>query len=90
MTKSTRSPKKLMARFCDANDKCKIVHFGAQGYSDYTMHRDKKRRENYRSRHHSGKNAKYNTPNALAYHLLWGESTNLSANIKAFKKRYNV
>lgn len=79
-----------MAKFCDEHDKCKIVHFGAKGYSDFTLHHDKRRRENYRSRHHSGKDAKFDTPNALAYHLLWGDSTSLNANIKAYKKKYRV
>ena len=86
---STRSPKKYMAEFCN-KDKCKVIHFGAKGYSDYTLHHDKERRSNYRKRHHSGKNAKANTPNALAYHILWGDSTSMQANIKAFKKKYNV
>ena len=86
---STRSPKKYMAEFCN-KDKCRIVHFGAKGYSDYTLHHDTERRTNYRKRHHSGKNAKPNTPNALAYHILWGDSTSLQTNIKAFKKKYSV
>jgi len=86
---STRSPKKYMAEFCN-KDKCKIVHFGAKGYSDFTLHHDKNRRENYRKRHRSGKHAKADTPNALAYHILWGDSTSRNENIKNFKKKYKV
>ena len=78
-----------MAEFCN-KDKCKIVHFGAKGYSDYTIHHDKDRRSNYRKRHHSGKNARPMTPNALAYHILWGDSTSLQTNIKVFKKKYKI
>ena len=94
---STSKGKKLMAIFCKCTGctKCKpeerkVVHFGATGYSDYTIHKDEKRRSAYRARHATGKNAPADTPNALAYHLLWGDSTSLQQNIKAFKKRYGV
>jgi hypothetical protein len=29
----------------------KVVHFGASGYSDFTKHKDTKRRANFHSRH---------------------------------------
>ena len=76
-----------MAKFSDPN---KIVHFGAKGMDDYTLHKDKDRRENYRARHASGKTAAPDTANALAYYLLWGDSTSLQENIKSFKKRYSL
>ena len=66
------------------------VSFGARGYDDYTTHRDKKRREAYRARHASGRDAPPETPNALAYWLLWGPSTSLSRNVASFRKRYGV
>ena len=84
--KSTRQYKKLMATFDDGT----TTHFGDNRYSDYTIHKDKDRRENYRSRHASGKNASAKTADALAYHLLWGDSTSLQQNIKDYKKKYNV
>lgn len=85
--KSTRKDKKYMAKFSDPD---KIVHFGAKGYSDYTLHKDKDRRENYRARHASGKTAAPDTANALAYHLLWGDSTSLSENIKSYRLKYSL
>ena len=84
--KSTREKKKWMANF----DNGDTIHFGHTDFSDYTLHKDKDRRANYRSRHASGKNAKPNSADALAYHLLWGESTSLQQNIKDYKKKYNV
>jgi Family of unknown function (DUF5754) len=45
--KSRRKDKKLEAVFEDG----KKVSFGAAGYEDYTTHKDKKRKENYLSRH---------------------------------------
>jgi len=95
--KSTRKNKKWVAEFCmcEGCSKCKpnerkLVHFGAEGMGDYTIHRDKKRRENYRSRAAAGKDAPPDTAAALAYHLLWGNSTSLKENIKSFKNLYNI
>lgn len=31
--------------------KGKIIHFGAEGYSDFLEHKDKERRDRYRKRH---------------------------------------
>jgi len=84
--KSTRKGKKLMATFDDGT----TTHFGATGYDDYTLKKDKDQRDRYRARHASGKNASAKTADALAYHLLWGESTSLQQNIKDYKKKYNV
>ena len=75
-------------------DTGKIIHFGAikpngQPYDDYTLTKDKDQRERYRSRHASGKNAKPDTADALAYYLLWNKPT-LQESIKQYKKKYNV
>ena len=83
--KSTRKDKKWMAEF----DTGKIIHFGHSDYSDYTMHKDKDRKERYRARHASGKTAKPDTADALAYYLLWNKPT-LQESIKEFKKKYNL
>ena len=83
--KSTRKDKKWMAEF----DTDKVVHFGARGMDDYTLTKDKDQRERYRSRHASGKTAKPDTADALAYYLLWNKPT-LQESIKQYKKKYNV
>ena len=50
------------------------VHFGQLGYSDFTKHKDKKRRQSYlnRSKHIRGnwEKNKY-SPNNLSRHILW-------------------
>lgn len=70
---STRKNKKYMVKY-----KGLWIHFGAQGYSDYTLHKDKARRAQYRRRHRAitlkdGRPAyKVKTqPAYWAYHLLW-------------------
>ena len=83
--RSTRKDKKWMAEF----DTDKVVHFGARGMDDYTLTKDKDQRERYRARHASGKTAKPDTADALAYYLLWNKPT-LQESIKEFKKKYNI
>jgi hypothetical protein len=87
--KSTAKNKKWTATFEDG-EKTKKVHFGHSDYQDFTMHKDETRRKSYRARHASGRTAKPDTPNALSYWLLWGNSTSLASNIKSFKNKYNL
>jgi len=66
----------------------KKISFGAKGYEDYSIHKDKERRERYRTRH---KNDKINDPTSSgfwAYWILWGESTNKDTNLKKILKKY--
>lgn len=97
VSKSNRKNKKWVAEFCMCQgcSKCqpserKFIHFGDSRYSDYTIHHDQKRRENYRTRAAAGKDAPADTAGSLAFHLLWGNSTSLRENIKAFKNMYNI
>ncbi len=64
--------------------------FGARGYSDYTMHKDPARRARYRVRHARDPIHDPTTPGALAWHLLWGESTSLATNLRALRARFGV
>jgi hypothetical protein len=52
------------------------VSYGAAGMSDYTKHKDKSRRDNYRARHcHDNINDPY-SPGFWSMWHLWGESSN--------------
>ena len=70
---STRAAKKYMVRY-----RGRWIHFGARNYSDFTQHRDPRRRENYRARHRAilladGRPA-YKVPSQPAYwawKILW-------------------
>jgi len=95
--KSDRSDKKWTATFCmcKGETSCcskerKKVHFGATGYGDYTLTKDKAQRARYRSRHAKEKHQAADTPGALAYWILWGDSTSMQENIANFKKKFNV
>lgn len=74
---------------CCSNDK-KRVHFGATGYTDYTIGATQEQRKSYRARHSSGKTAKPDSANALSYYILWGDSTSMQKNIKDFKEKFNI
>jgi hypothetical protein len=64
----------------------KKVSFGATGYEDYTTHRDKARRERYRTRHKRDNITNPLYPGFWSWHILWGESTSISQNMKNIRK----
>jgi len=86
---STQKTKKLMAIFYDDNDKkIKTTHFGSAGMSDFTIHKDKQRKERYLDRHRKREN--WNDPmtaGALSRWILWNKPT-LKASIADYKKRF--
>ena len=54
---STTKAKKLMAVFYDEKGKkIKTTHFGQKGFSDFTIHKDKSRKEKYLTRHEKREN----------------------------------
>lgn len=63
--------------------------FGAKGYSDYTIHNDKKRRNNYWKRHLKDL-LTYDPTRAgyLSFFILWMEPT-IEKSIEEYKKRLN-
>ena len=84
--KSPRTSKKWRAIFSDGTH----TDFGATGYEDYTIHHDKTRRLRYRQRHIKDKILDYKSPGCLSWYILWGESVNMKACIKLYKKRFNI
>jgi hypothetical protein len=94
ITESSRKGKKWEAKFYDSVDeKHKTLHFGAEGYEDFTIHKDSKRAELYRARHAkdlettAGKTGI--SPGALSYYVLW-TSPSFAQGIKNYKNRYHL
>jgi len=88
--KSHKAEKKWDAVF-EKNGKEKVVPFGQKGYSDFTKHKDTKRRTRYLKRH-SGMGEhwqKPDTPGALSKWVLWNKPT-FRASVKDFKKRFDL
>ena len=91
ISKSTVKGKKYTAIFYDKDKKIKTTHFGATGYSDYTLSKDKEQRDRYRNRHKKDlKTRDYKRAGFLSYYILWGDSTSIKENIKSYKKRFNL
>lgn len=88
---STQKTKKLMAIFYDDNGKkIKTTHFGSAGMSDFTIHKDKERKERYLDRHRKREN--WNAPmtaGALSRWILWNKPT-LQGSIRDYKKRFKL
>ena len=94
ITKSDRAGKKLKAKFKDANNKCKTVHFGEAGAPDYTKVKKKeeadKKRKAYLARHKTTEN--WNNPataGALSRWILWEHRSRAKA-IREFKKKFKL
>lgn len=86
---STRKNKKLMAVFYDKGQKIKSVHFGAKGYSDFTKHKDPKRKKNYLARHSNENWNDFMSAGSLSRWILWNKKT-LRSSIKDYKKKFNL
>lgn len=88
--KSNKSGKKLMATFFKDNGRTKTIHFGAEGMSDFTKHKDPKRKQRYLNRHRKRENWKVpDTAGSLSRWILWNKPT-LSASIEDYKQRFKL
>jgi hypothetical protein len=91
ISKSDKSGKKLKAVFTRDNGRTKTVHFGSAGMSDYTIHKDKDRRQRYLDRHRKRENWNdYMSAGSLSRWILWGDSSNLASNIRAYKNKFKL
>ena len=89
ITTSDNINKKYKAVFTKDDGKTKTIHFGAKGYEDYTQHHDKDRRTQYRKRHEKDLKGDPMRAGYLSFYILWGNSTDIQTNIRAFKNKYN-
>lgn len=97
IVKSDKPKKKWTAIFKLENGKEKKVHFGYNNpndkTNDYTLHKDKERRERYRKRtinQIKNPNTTPLSPSYLSYYILWGDSTNIKTNIADYRKKFNL
>jgi hypothetical protein len=70
----------------------KTIHFGAKGYSDYTIHKDPERMKRYISRHKSKENwtkSGIDTKGFWSRWLLWSEN-NINKAIKKINQKFGV
>ena len=88
--RSDHPEKKFVAIFEDnVTNKIKHVHFGANGMSDYTKHKDPERKKRYIIRHQKHEN--WNDPTtagSLSRWILWNKPS-LRESILDYKKRFH-
>ena len=86
---SDKKDKKYVAIFTDDNNKIKKIYFGAKGYDDYTITKNKDQRERYRTRTRKVYDkAEPMSASRLSFEILWGDSTSIKKNIADYKKKY--
>lgn len=87
---SPRADKKYRAIFIDTDGKTKHTDFGASGAEDYTIHKDKERRQRYLDRHKKDLETEDPTrAGYLSWYILWNKPT-LKASIEDYKNRFNM
>tara|TARA_R110000782_G_scaffold139752_3_gene232244 strand:+ start:103 stop:399 length:297 start_codon:yes stop_codon:yes gene_type:complete len=68
----------------------KTLHFGAKGMSDFTKHKDNKRKVRYLARHRVRENWKVpDTAGSLSRWILWNKDT-IEASKKDYAKRFSL
>ena len=90
-TRATDGVHKYAATFETDSGRTKTTKYGALGMDDYTKTHNKEQRERYRTRHK--KDLATGDPTRagfLSYHVLWGNSTSMHANLAAYRARYHL
>ena len=83
---SNRKGKKYMLTYNG-----KKIHFGQEGASDFTIHKDPKRKASYIARHRKREN--WNDPTTAGFwskHLLWNTPNSIAYNMRITHKRFNI
>ena len=87
--RSPKKDKKYVATFCK-NGHIKQTHFGAKGMSDYTKHKDPKRKSRYIQRHKSRENwSDPTSAGALSRYILWGKPS-FRESVTDYKKKFHL
>lgn len=66
------------------------IKFGAHGYSDYTIHKDKEKKQRYINRHKELED--WNNPlsrGSLSRYILWNKET-IKDSLMDYLKRFNI
>ena len=87
---SSRAGKKMMAVFSNKEGKTKTIHFGAEGMSDFTKHKDPERKQRYIDRHSKREN--WNVPDtagSLSRWILWNKPS-LRSSISDYKSKFGL
>lgn len=96
LRKSTRKNKRFMVTILGPETRRAglTYHFGSLNSDGvgvaYVDHGDKERRRRYRARAKGIGHLDKISPNSLSYFILWGDSTDLATNVRAYERRFGV
>jgi len=86
LSRSTRKDKKYMVVLPDN----KKIHFGAAGYSDFTINKDVDRKKNYILRHQINEDwGDLKKAGTWSRFILWNKET-IKDSVKDMEKRFNI
>ena len=86
----TAKSKRYKAIFYDEDgNKIKTTQFGSSSHENFTIHRDKQRRELYRKRHANDKIDEPMTAGALSWWILWNKE-DFKQSIRDYGKRFKI
>lgn len=88
ISKSNKKDKKWMVTTPEG----RIIHFGASGYEDYTIHKDRARWQRYKARHSSNEDwnkSGINTPGFWSRWILWNKPS-FRDSVKNTEKKFNI
>ena len=87
---SNLKSKKYTVKFTnEKTGRINTIHFGAAGMSDYTLHKDNKRKALYQSRHQTDNINDLSYAGCWSWWLLWNKKT-LDASIRDMEKRFKI
>jgi hypothetical protein len=93
ITPATSTKKKWVATFANGSLR-KKVSFGAAGYRDFTIIPDREEalaaRAAYRTRHAGDNLTNPTSPGALSWWILWGDSQDMKANVRAYLRHFGM
>jgi hypothetical protein len=90
-TRATDGIHKYEATFETKSGRTKTTKYGAAGMDDFTKTHDTSQRERYRDRHR--KDLSTGDPTRagfLSYHVLWGPSTSVHANLAIYRRKFGL
>ena len=87
---SNLKTKKYTVKFInEQTGRINTIHFGAAGMSDYTLHKDDRRKELYKLRHINDNLNDLNFAGCWSWWLLWNKKT-LEESIHDMEKRFKI
>ena len=92
LMKSTRADKKYMVKVDGSEARIRAIHFGANGYGDFTTHKDERRKAKYLARHRTTEDwsvAGIGSAGFWARWVLWNKPS-LKAAVDDINKRFKT